>query len=351
MKAPSLFVGKQLFVGSTLPDPKGPITSLLVGPAAIRGSMYCAGPALYGSSLSFIAPEATMMIARCLNPETAGAVPSVLKVTSRLNVPTPIDVVLGDIEGPVGVTNHTLVWNHINDTFINILTPKTFHTGILYTTGLRMATGAEIRKAVKAEIGLQSKTGGEVQNGVQVTNGVEKSGPAVKPVMACKIIKGTCTGNKVKFDIPHATKKGKRIRHLIAEGPEAGIYIRGRMSETSVINLPEYWNGLVDPESITVTLTPYGRPQNLYVDSIPYGRQVIVKAEDGSQPNCHYQIWAARWINGYDHDEELHVVYDGETADDYPGDNEIFSYLSEDVRYEHVSNDEIKDVLTSEEGE
>ena len=329
MKAPSLFVGKQLFVGSTLPDPKGPITSLLVGPAAIRGSMYCAGPALYGSSLSFIAPEATMMIARCLNPETAGAVPSVLKVTSRLNVPTPIDVVLGDIEGPVGVTNHTLVWNHINDTFINILTPKTFHTGILYTTGLRMATGAEIRKAVKAEIGLQSKTGGEVQNGVQVTNGVEKSGPGIKPVMKCKIVKGYATDNK-GFDIPHATKKGKRIRHICVEGPESAIYIRGRMSETSVINLPEYWKGLVDPESITVTLTPYGRPQNLYVDSIPYGRQVIVKAEDGSQPNCHYQIWAARWINSDDHDEELHVVYDGDSPADYPGDNSTFSVAGYD---------------------
>jgi hypothetical protein len=38
-------------------------------------------------------------------------------------------------------------------------------------------------------------------------------------------ITGTASGNKVlPFDIPHVKQKGKRIRHIIAEGPEAGIY-------------------------------------------------------------------------------------------------------------------------------
>ena len=53
-------------------------------------------------------------------------------------------------------------------------------------------------------------------------------------------------------------ERNTRIRHVIAEGPEAGIYIRGKV-KGNVIDLPEYWDGLVDPETITVTLTAFGR--------------------------------------------------------------------------------------------
>ena len=96
------------------------------------------------------------------------------------------------------------------------------------------------------------------------------------------------------FDIAHWKKKNTRIRHVIAEGPEAGIYIRGKV-KGNVIDLPEYWDGLVDPETITVTLTAFGRAQNLYVKEIQYGRRVIIANEDGSMPDCHYEVWVARW--------------------------------------------------------
>ena len=68
-------------------------------------------------------------------------------------------------------------------------------------------------------------------------------------------VTGVASGNKLlaSFDIPHVKEKGKRIRHIITEGPEAGIYVRGKVVESSVIELPEYWDGLVDPDSITVT--------------------------------------------------------------------------------------------------
>ena len=64
-KLPSSYVGKQLYVGSSFPDPKGP-TALGIGPAAISGSAYIAGPAIVGNSLSFLGPEATLMVSRCL---------------------------------------------------------------------------------------------------------------------------------------------------------------------------------------------------------------------------------------------------------------------------------------------
>ena len=136
---------------------------------------------------------------------------------------------------------------------------------------------------------------------------------------------GTASGNKVlPFDIPHVTQKGKRIRHIIAEGPEAGIYVRGKIKDTNVIELPEYWDGLIDPETITVTLTQIGYSQDLIVDKIDLGKNIIIRSGIGTNIHCYYEVWASRWINPMNHDEKLIVVYDGETPDDYPGDNKQF---------------------------
>jgi hypothetical protein len=136
-------------------------------------------------------------------------------------------------------------------------------------------------------------------------------------------VTGRASGNK-SFDIPHVTQPGKRIRHVCAEGPEAGIYIRGRLTGKNVINLPDYWDGLVDPETITVTLTQIGSSQDLIVDAIEWGKRVKVKSGNGTNIDCFYEVWVARHINPDNHDEKLHVVYDGESPADYPGNNDNF---------------------------
>lgn len=136
-------------------------------------------------------------------------------------------------------------------------------------------------------------------------------------------VTGRASGNK-SFDIPHITQPGKRIRHVCAEGPEAGIYIRGRLTGKNVINLPDYWDGLVDPETITVTLTQIGSSQDLIVDAIEWGKRVKVKSGNGTNIDCFYEVWVARHINPENHDEKLHVVYEGESPADYPGDNDNF---------------------------
>lgn len=142
---------------------------------------------------------------------------------------------------------------------------------------------------------------------------------------------GDLTGNATtakalggSFDIPHLTQPGKRIRHVIAEGPEAGIYVRGRLKDKNVIELPEYWSWLVDPESITVTLTQIGYSQDLIVDKIEWGRNIIIRSGVGANVHCYYEVWGERWLNPQDHNERLHVVYDGESPADYPGDNSRF---------------------------
>jgi len=136
-------------------------------------------------------------------------------------------------------------------------------------------------------------------------------------------LNGVASGNKL-FDIPHVTQKGKRIRHIIAEGPEAGIYVRGKLTDSNVIELPEYWDGLIDPESITVTLTQIGYSQDLIVERIEWGKNIIIRSGVGANIHCYYEVWAARWLNPMNHDEKLIVVYDGKTPDDYPGDNKQF---------------------------
>jgi hypothetical protein len=50
----------------------------------------------------------------------------------------------------------------------------------------------------------------------------------------------TLTSRK-PFDIPHPTKDGWRLRHVCLEGPESGVYYRGRLTNSNVIELPEYW--------------------------------------------------------------------------------------------------------------
>jgi len=45
--------------------------------------------------------------------------------------------------------------------------------------------------------------------------------------------------SKKNFDIPHPTKDGWRLTHSCIEGPEAAVYIRGKLINKNVIELPE----------------------------------------------------------------------------------------------------------------
>ena len=145
-------------------------------------------------------------------------------------------------------------------------------------------------------------------------------------------MQGIATGCKLinDFDIPHVKNEKKRIRHIVAEGPEAGIYIRGRLTGKNVIKLPEYWDGLIDPASITVTLTQIRTSQDLIVDAIEWGKVIKIKSGNAAAIDWFYEVWAARHLNPMDPSEKLHVVYEGDSPADYPGNNELFLGLGHD---------------------
>ena len=140
-------------------------------------------------------------------------------------------------------------------------------------------------------------------------------------LVTAPIFKGVINKQSWKgFDIKHPSKPNHRLRHICLEGPEAGIYVRGRLTGKNTIELPSYWEGLVDIDSITVTLTQIGSSQDLIVESIDWGKVVKIKSGTASNIDCYYVINAAR-IDG----DPLIVEYEGETPAEYPGDDKQFS--------------------------
>ena len=104
------------------------------------------------------------------------------------------------------------------------------------------------------------------------------------------LVAGTLYAHEKSFDIPHQDFPGSRLIYGVLEGPEHGIYFRGRTQEAT-IELPQEWAWLADLESITVTLTPIGQFQQLVVKEIK-NNTVHLHSEDFI--DCYFLIQASR---------------------------------------------------------
>jgi hypothetical protein len=94
------------------------------------------------------------------------------------------------------------------------------------------------------------------------------------------------------FDIPHPSKPNKRLRHACLEGPEIAVYIRGRLFDSSIIEVPDYWEDLVDFSTINVSLTQIETSQDLVVESTY--PDIRIKSNNGEVINCFYTVTATR---------------------------------------------------------
>jgi len=74
---------------------------------------------------------------------------------------------------------------------------------------------------------------------------------------------GTLRAKVKSFDIEHPTKLGKRLVYGALEGPEHGVYCRGRANELKV-KLPPEWSKLIVPSTITVQISSVGKFQPIY---------------------------------------------------------------------------------------
>jgi len=99
--------------------------------------------------------------------------------------------------------------------------------------------------------------------------------------------------NVKNFEIEHPVKKEPwRLRHSVLEGPEIAVFVRGRITNSKEIILPDYWQGLVREESITVSLTPIGASCSYYVVSATLEKIVI--QSDCENFDFYYTVFGER---------------------------------------------------------
>ena len=116
------------------------------------------------------------------------------------------------------------------------------------------------------------------------------------------------------FDMEHPSPemKGYRLAHACIEGPEVGVYYRGRLRNKTEIDLPSYWKDLVHAESISVQLQPIGAPQDIIIKRWD-DEKIYLQARGPIPIDCFYHVYAERKdINA------LVVEYSGKDWDDYP---------------------------------
>ena len=320
-KVGDLFVGKRLLVG----DPTmvaGPV-GLGRGELTLRGSAYVEAPMIVGDDSKFPLPEATMMIGRCTNLDAAALIPGLFRIRNLIpGTETPQDVVIGDPSGPVGVTVYCgLSFFTVEASAINLVT-------IVKT---QLASVVDEIEAIKSDIGVKIFAGAKTELGVDSNiaaafNMVPLSGPTLAGPYI-DYASGATTLNKTfgialskkPFDILHPTKEGHRLRYVSLEGPSAEVYVRGKLKDSNTIELPDYWKGLVDPESITVTLTPIGTFQELFYEEVEWCSTIKVVNAAGGPINCSYTVFAERKDTSKNVPE-----YKGLTPLDYPGDNDEY---------------------------
>ena len=113
------------------------------------------------------------------------------------------------------------------------------------------------------------------------------------------------------FDMVHPTKgEGHRLRYACIEGPEVGVYFRGRTQDNEIV-LPDYWKDLVVIDTITIQTQPVGGAQDIIVKEWDDSKITLEGVTD-----CFYHVYGERKdVN------PLVVEYEGDSYNDYPDEN------------------------------
>ena len=264
MKFGNITIGKQLLVGWGLPNALGK------GKSQIRGSAYVEGPLQVGNDTQYDRVEATVMIGEEDNDDAL--IPAVASVQ--------------DVEDGVEAKQR----------------PSNL--------SLKVKGNVDIEGDGKTDYGLVVSGGSSEP--LHVMGDIICDAISPKSIAA----RFEVADEKPKpFDLKHPTKDGYRLRYACIEGPEAGVYVRGRVNNgKNVIDLPDYWRGLVDYETLTVQLTAVGSHQNVIVKRIsPIEQKIYLQAQGGMPVDCFYHIFAERKdVN------KLIVEYEGDSHRDYP---------------------------------
>ena len=306
-----VLVNGQLIVGSS-PGSTATV-GLGAGPTLAAGGAYFAAPFVIGDKFANTLSLADVRIARKSLQASPNATPnvSILSINNLPGTPAlPTDILIG-LGAPCGITINTGTDTGLL-TIISGTNVKTHSVAGEFGVNILKDDLAAFAKkiAAKLESGFETRLSAIASMSTKIESGATFNKAITKSAFNGPINVQGWKG----FDIKHPNKPNHRLRHICVEGPESAIYIRGRLTNENIINLPDYWDGLVDPDSITVNLTQIGSSQDLIVDRIDWGKKVVVKSGTASNIDCYYQIWGNRI------GPKLFVEYDGESPADYPGD-------------------------------
>ncbi len=273
MKFGNIFVGKRLFVGCGKPEALGK------GETEIRGSAYVEGPLQVGNDKQYKKVEATVMIGEEYNEDALIDLPDtpqdIRRGVDRKMRPCDLSVkVKGnvDIEGD-SKTGQTLKINSEAGIAIDI------NNG---TVWIDDQGDAMFKKGTK---------------GMTLSDRFIEANEQPKP-----------------FDMVHPSRgEGHRLRYACIEGPEVGVYYRGRVrNKNNVITLPNYWKDLVHTDSISVQLQPIGAHQNVIVKRWD-NEKIYLQAQGGMPVDCFFHVYAERKdVN------KLVTEYEGDSWKEYP---------------------------------
>ena len=252
-------VGGQLRVGTGL------VPAIKEGDEKINGSMHAEGPVVFGSPGSFGDNVSTLMIARTTNDDK-DCTPANRSLWVKGNT---------RIEGDSDTANALLVTGGSEHAarFTGSGTNTVYIDGDLYVSG-------------------STDTG----NKGRLASRFAAADASPKP-----------------FDMQHPTKgEGNRLRYACIEGPEVGVYFRGRLRRGKEIFLPNYWKGLVHIQSITVQLQPIGAHQDIIIKRWD-DEKIYLQSNGGLPIDCFYHVYAERKDCN-----PLVVEYQGDGWEDYP---------------------------------
>jgi hypothetical protein len=275
-----LIVGGQLRVGA------GFVPPIKEGDEKINGSAHMEGPVVFGAPSKkeggFDENVATLMIARTTNKD-----PDCVPANRSLSIKGNSEF-QGDAGTPWAVNlsgNQEIKGNDQTD-------------NALYVTGGGTNNSIYIEGDGKV-------------TGNWTIDGTMKAGFATWS--------GSIVATTKLFDIQHPTLgEGNRLSHACLEGPENGVYHRGRLRRGKEIILPSYWKGLVHLTSISVQLQPIGAHQDIIVKRWD-DEKIYLQSNGGLPIDCFYHVYGERKdVNS------LSVEYKGDSHDDYSDEGNIY---------------------------
>ena len=269
-----LKAGGQLRVGSG-----GICPPIKEGDNKINGSMHAEGPVVFGDPGAEASIRATLIVNRTDNDDDD--CPKEKEIPRSLHVNGNVEI-NGD-KGEKGSEEETLLIRGETTNAINIKSTGGFAVRINGHTWIND----------EGEAVFKTGTGGAT-----LSSRFSSADARPKP-----------------FDIKHPSREGYRLRYACVEGPEVGVYHRGRVKNEKVIVLPSYWKDFVYIDSISVQLQPIGAHQDIIVKRWD-DEKIYLQSRGGMPIDCFYHVYAERNdIN------PLITEYEGESCEDYPDPN------------------------------